>query len=58
MCFDTCHVFAAGYALATYEQYAATMLEFDKVVGRQYLYAFHLNDSKGMCAHARDRTLG
>lgn len=45
-CFDTCHVFAAGYELRTPEGYAATMEEFDRVLGLDRLLVFHLNDSK------------
>jgi deoxyribonuclease-4 len=45
VCFDTCHVFAAGYALAPEPEYRATMNAFGKVVGFRYLRAFHVNDS-------------
>jgi deoxyribonuclease-4 len=45
VCFDTCHVFAAGYALAPEAEYRATMRAFDKVVGLSRLRVFHLNDS-------------
>jgi deoxyribonuclease-4 len=45
VCFDTCHVFAAGYALAPKKEYRATMRAFDKVVGLKRLRAFHVNDS-------------
>jgi deoxyribonuclease-4 len=45
VCFDTCHVFAAGYALAPAEQYEATFGAFDRAVGLARLRAFHLNDS-------------
>jgi deoxyribonuclease-4 len=45
VCLDTCHVFAAGYALATEREYRATMREFDRVIGLKRLKAFHLNDS-------------
>jgi deoxyribonuclease-4 len=45
VCFDTCHVFAAGYGLATAKEYKATMLEFDRVVGLKLLRCFHVNDS-------------
>lgn len=46
VCFDTCHVFAAGYGLQTPEEYAATIDEFDRLIGVDRLRAFHLNDSK------------
>lgn len=45
VCFDTCHVFAAGYGLKTRQEYLATMREFDRVIGLDRLKAFHLNDS-------------
>lgn len=45
VCFDTCHVFAAGYALAPERDYRATMREFDRVIGLKRLRAFHVNDS-------------
>ena len=45
VCFDTCHVFAAGYPLATLRDYRATMREFDQIVGARQIRAFHLNDS-------------
>ncbi len=45
VCIDTCHAFAAGYDLSTEFGYAATMQEFDRVVGMEYLKGMHLNDS-------------
>src|SRR5262249_47328341 len=49
VCFDTCHVFAAGYPLGTAEEYAATFDEFDDVIGLSKLKLFHVNDSvKGL----------
>ena len=46
VCFDTCHVFAAGYPLGTHAEYQATFAEFDRVIGLKRLKLFHLNDSK------------
>ena len=46
VCIDTCHLFAAGYAISSEKDYKATMRELDKVVGLQQVKAFHLNDSK------------
>ena len=46
VCFDTCHVFAAGYDIREPEVYAATMQAFDDIIGLHRLRAFHLNDSK------------
>ena len=45
VCFDTCHVFAAGYPLAPESAYRATMRQFDRVIGLDRLKAFHMNDS-------------
>lgn len=45
-CFDTCHVFAAGYALSTKKGYETTMAAFDRLVGLERIKAFHLNDSR------------
>lgn len=46
VCFDTCHVFAAGYALAPAVEYEATMRAFQKAIGLQRLRVFHVNDSR------------
>jgi len=45
VCFDTCHVFAAGYALAPLAEYRATMRAFHETVGLRRLKVFHVNDS-------------
>jgi deoxyribonuclease-4 len=55
VCFDTCHVFAAGYKMSTQAEYKATMKEFDKVVGLDQIRAFHLNDSVKDCGSRVDR---
>jgi deoxyribonuclease-4 len=55
ICLDTCHVFAAGYELRTPEGYAATMEEFDRVIGVEQIKALHLNDSKGDLGCRKDR---
>lgn len=54
VCIDTCHAFAAGYDLRTPSAFAATMAEFDRVVGLRYLKALHLNDSKAPLGSHRD----
>jgi deoxyribonuclease-4 len=46
VCFDTCHVFAAGYDIRDPETYSTTMEEFDRVVGLEEIKCFHFNDSK------------
>jgi|SRR5579863_760647 len=45
VCVDTCHIFAAGYPITSQTEYAATMTEFDRVIGVDRIRAFHLNDS-------------
>jgi len=45
VCFDTCHVFAAGYPMGTPEDYRATIRQFNRTVGVKRIKAFHLNDS-------------
>ena len=55
VCFDTCHVFAAGYDLRTQRAYRATMETFDRVVGLARLKAFHLNDSVNDLGSRLDR---
>ena len=54
VCLDTCHSFAAGYDLRTPAAFRATIEEFDRVVGMQYLSAIHLNDSKAPFQSHRD----
>lgn len=55
ICFDTCHAFASGYDICSPEAYAATMAEFDRVVGLAHLKFFHLNDSKHELGSNKDR---
>src|SRR5579884_3802674 len=43
VCFDTCHVFAAGYDLRDAESYAATMRACDEIIGLDHVRVFHLN---------------
>ena len=55
ICLDTCHVFAAGYNIATEMGYASLWKDFDKTIGLSHLKAFHLNDSKKECGSCVDR---
>ena len=41
VCIDTCHAFAAGHDLRTPEAFKKTIESFNKIVGKQYLKAFH-----------------
>lgn len=58
VCFDTCHVFAAGYPMGTEKDYRATMREFDKLIGLKRIRAFHVNDSKAKFGSRVDRHAG
>lgn len=53
VCFDTAHVFAAGYDLVG--DYEGVWARFDDVVGRERLRMMHLNDSKVPLGSRRDR---
>lgn len=55
VCFDTCHVFAAGYDLTTRKGYLDTWRRFDRTVGLDALRAFHLNDSQRSLGSRVDR---
>jgi deoxyribonuclease-4 len=55
VCLDTCHVFAAGYALAPEAEYRASMHGFDRLIGLGKLKAFHLNDSRKPLGSRVDR---
>jgi deoxyribonuclease-4 len=57
VCFDSCHVFAAGYDIRDETGYAATMQAFDETIGFERLQVFHLNDSKkGLGSHVDRHT--
>lgn len=55
VCLDTCHLYAAGYDLRTWEACEATFSEFDRIVGFAALRAFHLNGSKARFGSRVDR---
>jgi deoxyribonuclease IV len=55
ICFDTCHVFAAGYPMSGRKDYLDTMRRFDQVIGLDKIRAFHLNDSKCEFGSRKDR---
>ncbi len=58
ICFDTCHVFAAGYAMDTERTYKATMRALNQTVGVKKVRAFHLNDSLKSFGSRVDRHAG
>jgi deoxyribonuclease-4 len=55
ICIDTCHIFAAGYDIATPDGYARTMDELERHVGLDKVGAIHINDSKKPLGSRVDR---
>ena len=55
VCFDTCHAFAAGYDLRTYDDVNSVVKKFDEIIGLKHLKLLHLNDSKGDLNSGSDR---
>jgi deoxyribonuclease IV len=55
VCLDTCHLYAAGYDLASAEGHENTLRAFTKIVGLGKLKAVHLNDSKRELGSRVDR---
>jgi deoxyribonuclease-4 len=45
VCVDTCHIFAAGYSLATAAQYNSSIDALTRAVGPGRVRVWHLNDS-------------
>lgn len=58
ICFDTCHVFAAGYELRTEEGFQRTIDAFDRRIGINRLKVIHVNDSVKPCGSRVDRHQG
>lgn len=55
VCWDTCHLFNAGYDVASEDGLERTIEEFEKEVGFDWLFAIHANDSKTALGSRRDR---
>ena len=55
VCVDTCHIFAAGYALSSPAEYQQTMDHLEHSIGCDHTHFFHLNDSKKECGSRVDR---
>lgn len=53
VCFDTCHTSDAGYDII--HDFDGVMEDFDKLVGREQIAVFHMNDSKNVPGAAKDR---
>ncbi len=55
VCLDTCHIFAAGYAITDPKDYKKTMRNFDDTVGIKNLHIIHTNDSLREFGTRKDR---
>ena len=55
VCFDTCHAFASGYDFTIKKGFEEMWDEFEDLIGLNYLYAFHLNDSENDLGSRVDR---
>ena len=53
VCFDTCHTNDAGYDLV--QDLDGVLEQFDRVIGKDQIAVFHINDSKNPCNAAKDR---
>ena len=53
VCFDTCHVWDAGYDIV--RDLDGVLTEFDRIVGLHRLRAVHLNNSKNDLGSHKDR---
>jgi deoxyribonuclease IV len=54
-CLDTAHLFAAGFDISTAEGFWDVVKKFDRIIGRNRLSAWHLNDSKTALGSRVDR---
>lgn len=55
VCWDTCHLYNAGYDVASERGLSQTIDEFERLVGFEWLVAIHANDSKTPLGARRDR---
>lgn len=53
VCFDTCHVHDSGYNII--ENFDSVIEQFDKIIGKEQIVVFHLNDSKSERGESKDR---
>lgn len=53
ICFDTCHTHDAGYNIR--EDFDGVIAEFDRIIGKEQIAVFHINDSKNPRGAAKDR---
>lgn len=53
VCFDTCHTHDSGYDIV--HDFDGVIDHFDKVIGKDQIAVFHINDSKNICGASKDR---
>lgn len=53
VCFDTCHVHDAGYDIVNDPD--GVLGQFDRIIGKEQIAVFHINDSKNERGAAKDR---
>ena len=53
VCFDTCHTSDAGYDIIN--DFDGVMEKFDRLIGKDQIAVFHMNDSKNEPGAAKDR---
>ncbi len=53
VCFDTCHTHDSGYDII--HDFDEVIEKFDKVIGKDQIAVFHINDSKNPCGASKDR---
>lgn len=53
VCFDTCHVHDSGYDIVS--DFDGVIEQFDKVIGKDQIAVFHINDSKNPRGAGKDR---
>ena len=53
VCFDTCHTHDSGYDIRN--DFDGVMEQFDRILGKDQIAVFHINDSKNPCGARKDR---
>lgn len=53
VCFDTCHTHDAGYDVVN--DFDGVIAEFDRIIGKDQIAVFHINDSKNVRGAHKDR---
>lgn len=53
VCFDTCHVHDSGYDII--HEFDSVIDNFDKLIGKDQIAVFHINDSKNPMGASKDR---